>query len=216
MTKGSWLRSKNRIEALSDGIYAIAVTLPVLTLDIGELPSIASESGFVNALLSFTPQVLHYLIAFFILVIFWMVNHKQLDLMTHVDSVFSWLTMIGLFFVAMIPFTTGLVGIYGQYPEANAIFAANLMMIGLFITASWTYATGEHRLIKKDYPEIHIRYGIYRSLIIPSISALIIVCSMIFGMVHLSWLYLLSPLGKVLLNNDMKKRHHDFVPDRDT
>ena len=212
--EGSWLRSKNRIEALSDGIYAIAVTLPVLTIDVSELPSIASESGFVNALMALYPQILHYLIAFFVLVLFWMVNHKQLDLMTHVDNAFSWLTITGLFFVAMIPFTTGLVGTYGQYPEANAIFAANLMMIGLLITAAWRYATKNHRLIKKDYPEIQIRYGIYRSLIVPSISLVIIICSMLFGLVHLSWLYLLIPLVKLILNKDMEKRHRDFVPDQ--
>lgn len=214
--EGSWLRSKNRIEALSDGIYAIAVTLPVLTIDVSNLPAIASESGFVNALMSLYPQILHYLIAFFILVLFWMVNHKQLDLMTHVDNTFSWLTVTGLFFVAIIPFTTGLVGAYGQYPEANAVFAANLMMIGLFIAAAWTYASKDHRLIKKDYPEIQIRYGIYRSLIIPSISFIIIVCSMGFGIVHLSWLYLLTPLAKFMLNKDMKRRDKGFVPDQES
>ena len=58
---------KNRIEALTDGIYAIALTLAVLTIDVGELTPVGSGESFAATLSVTFPQILHYAIAFFVL-----------------------------------------------------------------------------------------------------------------------------------------------------
>lgn len=62
--------NKNRIEALTDGIYAIALTLAVLTIDISKIP-ITDGSSIIPALKTILPQLMHYAIAFFVLASFW-------------------------------------------------------------------------------------------------------------------------------------------------
>ncbi len=149
MTERVRVLSKNRVEALTDGIYAIALTLAVLTIDVEELPPLGSGDSFAAALSVTFPQILHYAIAFFVLITFWMAHHRQVSYIRHVDGVYVWLNVVTLFFVALIPFTTDLVGSYSEYPLAVTFYAGNLFMIGLLTTFSWVYAAGGGRLLSE-------------------------------------------------------------------
>ena len=204
---------KNRIEALTDGIYAIALTLAVLTIDVDELPPVGAGGRFIDSLAVTFPQILHYAIAFFVLVSFWMAHHRQVNHITHVDNVFVWLNVLTLFFVALVPFTTDLVGTYAEYPLAVSFYAGNLCMIGLLTTASWIYIAGKGRLVFEDVSSETYVSGIARGMMVPLVSIIIIIYANLVSASNSTYLFLLIPVVMYLISVLMKRI---YSPDKKT
>jgi len=211
MTEKRRVLGKNRIEALTDGIYAIALTLAVLTIDVDELPPVGTDGQFIDSLAVTFPQILHYAIAFFVLVSFWIAHHRQVNYVSHVDSTFIWLNVVTLFFVALIPFTTDLVGTYTEYSLAVTFYAGNLCMIGLLTTVSWIYIAGKGRLISESISEEAYISGIARGMTVPLVSIIIIVYANLVSASNSTYLFLLIPVIMVFVNKMMKKF---FSPDK--
>ncbi len=207
MTDRKSVLDKNRIEALTDGIYAIALTLAVLTIDVSELPPVGPNGHFINSLSVTFPQILHYAIAFFVLVSFWMAHHRQVSYIGHVDRVYVWLNVVTLFFVALVPFTTDLVGSYSEYPLAVTFYAGNLFMIGLFTTVSWIYAAGGGRLLSSAIPEDLYVYTIGRGMAVPFVCLIIIAYSNLVSADGSTWLFLLIPLIHVIIRMFVRKAY---------
>ncbi|KAF1078941.1 TMEM175 family protein [Methanogenium sp. MK-MG] len=168
------LLEKNRIEALTDGIYAIVLTLSVLMIGTGLYSGSVESSAFYPALNEAIPQLFNYALSFFLLSIFWIVHHRQMNSISHVDSIYIWLNMVSLFFITLVPFTTNLNSDFSEYPLAVAVYAANIMVISLTYTISWCYATRGHRLVAADIPDAAIRNGIRRGLLTSVVSLVVI------------------------------------------
>ena len=167
---------KNRIEALTDGIYAIVLTLSVLMIGTGLYSGPVESSTFYSVLNESIPQILNYALSFFLLSIFWMVHHRQMNTITHVDSIYIWLNLVSLFFITLVPFTTNLNSDYSDYPLAVAVYAANIMVISLSYTMSWHYATKGRRLISADLPEESIKNSIHRGFL-TSVVSIVVICA---------------------------------------
>ncbi|MGB9837246.1 TMEM175 family protein [Methanothermobacter sp.] len=130
--------NKNRIEGLVDGIFAIAMTILVLGI---EVPAgITTESSMFSYLTILAPQIYIYCLSFFLLGIFWRVNHMQFENLKEVDTGFLWINIFWLMFVAMVPFSTELTGDYGEFVTSNIIFHLNMLMVGILLSVSWFYA----------------------------------------------------------------------------
>lgn len=165
---------KNRIEALTDGIYAIVLTLSVLMIGTGLYSGSADSTTFYTSLNEAIPQIFNYALSFLLLSIFWVVHHRQMNSITHVDSIYIWLNMGSLFFITLIPFTTNLNSDYSEYPLAVAVYAANIMVISLSYTLSWYYATRNRRLVAADLSDVSIQNGIRRGLLSAVVSLVVI------------------------------------------
>ncbi len=164
--------TKGRVEALTDGIFAFAMTLLVTTLDFPNsttpLPPLT-----VSSLVSlYSPDLLHYVIAFAVLAGFWVTHHIQFHYIRVMDRTALWIDIGCLLFVALLPFSTALAGDYPDAPLAAMVFEANLLVIGLLILLIWNYATVGRRLVEKSLDERVVLLHTRRSLIIPGISAL--------------------------------------------
>jgi len=105
--------SKSRMEAFSDGVIAIILTLMILELKIPQRPDIA-------ALLPVVPFLLIYALSFIFLGIYWNNHHHLLQAVKHVDGRILWANLHLLFWLSLIPFVTGWVGENGvtQWPVA--------------------------------------------------------------------------------------------------
>ena len=125
------LLTTTRVEALSDGVFAIAMTLLVLSFDVPVLPSNAGSAELVPALSALLPHVWAFLLSFVLLGSFWAVHHRQYHRIRHADDVSIWINLGSLLFVVLLPFSTDLEGEYGNLAPANIIFEANLLLIGL-------------------------------------------------------------------------------------
>ena len=101
-----------RIEAFSDGVFAIVVTLLVLELKLPMLKEHGSVSELAHQLVELAPKFLSWLISFIIVCKFWLNHHHVLGLARHANYGLAWLNSLFLMGQAFIPFPTAMMGEY--------------------------------------------------------------------------------------------------------
>lgn len=99
---------KSRLEAFSDGVFAIVITLLILDIRFPEV----DYSQFQAALTSVLPRILAYVMSFVIIGLYWVVHHNSVHAMKKTDWGFLWLNILLLLCVSFIPFPTSLLGRY--------------------------------------------------------------------------------------------------------
>ncbi|HEY6254855.1 MAG TPA: TMEM175 family protein [Xanthobacteraceae bacterium] len=154
-----------RIEAFSDGVFAVAVTLLVLDLKVPVLQDHADVRELGQALLDQLPKFVSWLISFVIVCKFWLNHHHVLGLARHADYGFVWLNSIFLLGQSFIPFPTAMVGEYPGNPLAvsffGCVFALNtFLFMGL-------HAHIERRLIKPELAALQDPHGFRKGLVGP-------------------------------------------------
>ena len=98
----------NRLETLTDGIYAIAMTILVLAIDIPSISSDMAGAKLHNAILNQTDQLLAYGMSFILLALFWTINHKQNVFLVSTNGLHVWINIFTLAFICLVPYTTSL------------------------------------------------------------------------------------------------------------
>ncbi|MDO8842153.1 TMEM175 family protein [Methanocalculus sp.] len=184
---------KNRLEALTDGMFAIAMTILVLGI---EVPATSTYPDAVSLVLGLLPELYHYTLAFGMLMILWVVHHRQFGVVDHIDSTILWLSGISLLFIALIPFSTSLATEYGEDPLAPIFLEANLLVIGCIYAVIWQY-TARNRLLKPTIDQDRIRVTTYRTLIVP-ITSIIAITFALAGSTWSTIAYLAIPFLKMI------------------
>jgi uncharacterized membrane protein len=119
----------NRIEAFSDGVIAIIITIMVFDLKVPEVAGGINATNVWAVLLSVLPKFFSYMISFVILAIMWINHHQMFHQVKKADITLLWLNNLLLFFMSLIPFSTNFVGANPFLPEAEffygLIFFAN-------------------------------------------------------------------------------------------
>jgi uncharacterized membrane protein len=187
----------SRIETLVDGIFAIAMTLLVLNLSIPQLTNSVSNTTVENYLIGLIPKFFTYALSFVILGIFWRVNHQQFYRIKRANITFLWITVIWLLFVALVPFSTSLMGEFGNTQSANIFFNANLLLIGVFSGLIWYYATKKGFIDEKLTRERIIELNKI-NLILPIVALIAIGAAFIIP-AYSTLMYLTIPLVKKII-----------------
>lgn len=138
-----------RLLALSDGIYAIAMTLLVLDLS---LPEGLDSAEFHRELRAMVPQFLAYGLSFTLLVGFWQDQRRIHMLVRQADEGFIRLTALGLGAVALVPFPTSMLSDYTDEPVAVALYSAVIAAIDLIHLAQFTLLCRRPRLRTRAVP----------------------------------------------------------------
>jgi len=183
--------TKGRVEALTDGIFAFAMTLLVTTLDFPNSTATLPPLTASSLVSLYSPDLLQYIIAFAVLAGFWVTHHTHFHYIRVMDRTALWINIACLLFVALLPFSTALAGDYPDTPLAAIVFEANLLTIGLLILLIWNYATVGRRLVERSLDESVVILHTRRSLIIPVISAIGILLALA-GSTWSTAVYLLS------------------------
>lgn len=197
----------DRLLFLSDGVFAIAITLLVLEI---ALPHIsggfqAEERQFPDALWGVWPQVLTYALTFLIVGVYWMSHQRMFEYLTRANSVLAWLNVFFLMSVAFLPIPSRILGEYGALGAAVRFYALSLMVPGLWIIAMWWYATAHHRLVEKDLDTSLIRHRLERTLIAPVVFVVAIGLSYLNP--HLAAASLLLVVVGVVVHEIWHRRH---------
>ena len=129
-----------RIEALSDGVFSIAMTLLVLELSIPFYGAVHSEGDLWLVLLSTAPKLLVYFMSFITLGIFWTGQSLQFTYITKSDRHLNWLTIFFLMFVALVPFSTAFLSEYIVFKLAIGVYWFNILILGIIAYVHWQYA----------------------------------------------------------------------------
>lgn len=130
---------KSRIEALSDGIFAIAMTLLVLSLTVPEIPRNQAPFLLPGKIAGLLPEFMLFVIAFFVLSGYWISHHRILGKIRYVDGMLVRINIFLLFSIVLIPFTTSLSGDYTDVPEAVLLFHVNLLASSLLLAGMTVY-----------------------------------------------------------------------------
>ena len=157
-------RSVERLAALSDGVFAVAMTLLVLDLHAPAMEAVHSESDLWQALGTLGPRLAIYAMTFVTLGIFWVGQQTQLNHLAHSDRSLSWIHIAFLFAVSLTPFSTTLLAGFTTYRIALLAYWLNILLLGAVLYASWTCALSS-RLVKDDMPA-HQSTAIKRRILI--------------------------------------------------
>ena len=164
-------QSAERLAALSDGIFAVAMTLLVLDLRVPVAEAIHSERDLWQALAALSPRLVLYMMSFLTLGIFWVGQQTQLNHLARSDRHLTWIHIAFLLAVSITPFSTSLLAEYARYRIALLEYWVNLALLGGVLYGSWGY-TYRRGLLKDDVPREAIAAVCRRILLGQSLYAL--------------------------------------------
>ncbi len=141
--------SAERLAALSDGVFAVAMTLLVLDVRAPAVEAIHSELDLRRALIALTPRLVMYVMTFLTLGIFWVGQQTQLNHLARSDRSLTWVHLWFLLAVSMTPFSTTLLAQFTRYRSALLIYWGNIALLGLTLFLSWQCAM-RAKLIKPE------------------------------------------------------------------
>jgi uncharacterized membrane protein len=155
--------SKNRIEALTDGIFAVVMTILVLDISVPQISSSHSIVGstvarneLLKRLFDLWQKILSFGISFTILAIYWMAHHRQFHYIKHSNSALIWINIVFLMATCLLPFSTSLLGEYMDQEISILIYGSNSIVIASLLYIQWWYATASRngRLVDENLDPI--------------------------------------------------------------
>lgn len=147
--------STNRLETLTDGIFAIAMTLLVFGLSISD----PDRTPLLTKLGHLLPNVLSVIVSFVILGVVWVATHSQFQYIRRADHALIWLNLSFLLCVTLVPFSAGVLGRYAPQPIAVILYGSNLLVCLLFHYGMWWHATRGGHLVDANLDPRVVRMG---------------------------------------------------------
>ncbi|MGZ3690181.1 MAG: TMEM175 family protein [Pseudobdellovibrio sp.] len=172
-----------RLNALCDGVFAIAMTLLVLELRIPDSPNILTSEQFMALLNAMAPSLTSYLISFFVIGVYWSIHNRISNHMLLIDRQIVRQTFFLLLGVSLLPLTTQIQGKYGYLGLSTSLYALNVALCGLASFKIWSYClkNPEH-ISPHTSPEMRELFK-WRLLVAP----LVFMASIPISFVNTSW-----------------------------
>jgi uncharacterized membrane protein len=165
------IKETTRIEAFSDAVFAIAITL--LVLELIQILHTQSDDGLLKTCLHHWQSFLAFLIGFVTILVCWINHHVAFEYIKKVDTKFMWVNGFLLFVVTLTPFPTAILAEYLEKESglALAIFGFNYILIAIAADGICTYAYNHHLIEEEQrksfyYFKLIYRYGIFYTLIV--------------------------------------------------
>ncbi|MGH2406865.1 MAG: TMEM175 family protein [Candidatus Limnocylindrales bacterium] len=171
------ISSTGRIEAFSDGVMAIAITLLVLDLKVPDEAQVSAAGNLVAALLARWPAYLAYLTAFLTVGIIWLNHRSFVDKVNRFDDRLQWLNLALLLGVATLPFPTALMADYvavggPSASTATALYGLLAALMGLPWVFMWRHLRGHAELLEPPFGAAYAAKELRRASIGPLIFGL--------------------------------------------
>lgn len=160
-----------RLETLSDGVFAIALTL--LVFDVKMNPPFNSYQDYLDNLGDLGASTLYYLLTFVVIAGYWAQNRHTMRLLKRQDAPFTWLTFLFLAFITFFPVSLNILNNshdvqHHQFSQGVIIYAIVLAGCGFSSAILWAYATGGQRLIDSNTPTTQLRLRGITLLVAPA------------------------------------------------
>src|ERR671938_755326 len=139
--------SKQRVELLTDGVFAVVMTLLVLEISVPRISShnaigsAAAGTELLSGLFDLWPKMLSFGISFIILAIYWLAHHRQFYYIKHVNRTLIWINFMFLMATCLLPFSSSLLGEYRQQQISIFVFGANSIIIASLRYILWWHDT---------------------------------------------------------------------------
>jgi uncharacterized membrane protein len=186
--------SKSRIEALSDGVFSIAMTLLVLKLEVpdamhqhSDADMLAQLRGLLGGAAFFT-----YVITFLIAGGFWFLHHLTFHFIRHVNGFLVGINLVFLMMVSLLPFSAELMGHLFVHPVSQLFYFGNQFALAVLLNLHWQYATHLDLIIDADRREAkHLSFRV-------RMTAIVFLASIIVGIVEPFYSWVPIPIGAVI------------------
>jgi uncharacterized membrane protein len=203
---------KSRLEALTDGIFAVTMTLLVLDLKLPNATGASPQEAFAR-LVELLPHLDDYIISFIVLCVFWLAHMRLLRRVTGVDVSFVWLNLFFLLFTTFVPPMTAFIGHNPTQPVAAVAYGCNLILILLFEALMWRRAA--HHLIGETAADgdalwriMRRRFGSAALVIVLGMASALLEIELATNVGYASYVYLLLiAAGVVHHRRDVDVRH---------
>lgn len=130
-----------RITAFSDGIFAVAITLLVLSISVPDLGGAETDANLQARLVDTVPSIIGFVVSFVVVGVFWLSHHRLFQIVHEYDRFTLYANLVFLMTICFVPFPTGVVARYGQLPTAVNFYAASMAFAGLMLALLWWVAT---------------------------------------------------------------------------
>ncbi|OGT41005.1 MAG: hypothetical protein A3F13_09710 [Gammaproteobacteria bacterium RIFCSPHIGHO2_12_FULL_40_19] len=139
----------NRLEAFSDGVFAIIITLLILDIHTPEIHAVNNEKLFLG-LIALTPKILIYIISFLNIAVYWINHHQLFSVLKRTDRGFLWLNCLLLLVLVFVPFPTSVVGEYPDQIIAITFFGLVMMVAAIIFGTMRLYSAYYGCLVNCD------------------------------------------------------------------
>jgi uncharacterized membrane protein len=186
----------DHIISFADAIFAFSITFMAISIDIPNLAQNLTQTQVIDKLLESIPEFEIYVISFFMIGIYWISYHQIFNQIVNSDTAVTWLTLIFLFFITLIPLATNVEIGFG-YQIVFVLYALVLTIAGELLTITWLHAT-KNKLIDKNLTprEIH---NISLEVIVPTVVFLLSILVSFIDLQTAYYFWILIIPGKVIL-----------------
>jgi len=198
----------HRCEALTDGIFAVAMTLLVIELKLPEHGLVHSADELAAALLGLAPKAMSWALSFFILALFWIGHHRAFAWVRHADSRLVTLNLLQLAVVSLMPFSAALSGEYGGVLLSQVVFSTNMALLGILALLVLRYIHRHPELGPTPMPLARYRGARLRISGVILISVVAVALAMVMpvpsmGNMAFMLMAVISPLSRVIERREL-------------
>jgi len=190
------------VTSFADAIFAFSITFMAITINIPNLAQNLTQAQVIDKLSESLPEFEIYVISFFMIGIYWIAYHQIFNHIVGSHQVTTWLTLVFLFFITLIPLATNMQIGYGSYQIVFVLYALVLTIAGALTTIIWLHAT-KNKLINQNMTQIEIHCVLLESTLSPAVFLLSILVSFIdLQIAYYFWLVIIP--AKIVLRNKNK------------
>jgi len=166
MSSGSFTPSikVEHVISFSDAVFAFAITLMALSIDIPDLPSNLTQAELLDKLYDLFPQFESYIISFAVIALFWVSYHQVFNHIKGSHIVMVYLNLLFLLLITLLSLSTSLVINYGNYRIPYVIYSFIVILTSSLLTLIWWHATKDKLLIDKNLHPLYIK-GVMLTLV---------------------------------------------------
>lgn len=159
-----------RLIFFSDAVFAIAITLLALEIQVPQIPSGSEATLLPGALLSLWPKFFSFLISFWVIGFYWLAHHRTFHYINGYDHSLLLINLLFLMWLVLLPFSTSLLGEYGNQQIVEIIYAVHVAVTGLTLSWVWRHASRDPNLMDAARMDpFEFRYNELRALVVPLI-----------------------------------------------
>jgi len=215
------LRKEFQLERMilfSDAVFAIAITLLVIEIKIPgkeELGGTVSDKSLLMALGHLIPKFAGFLVSFMMIGLYWTVHHRMFGFVTSYTHKLLVLNLVFLFFVALMPFSTGF---YSEYAGADfyrqqlkvpmTFYVLNFCGMGFLNYFMWAYITNpKNKVAEPPVDKMMARHARARSLVVPIIFLAMLPIAYFTNVIFAAYVPMLIPVIIRILRNRIEKKY---------
>jgi len=184
-----------RVISFSDAVFAFAITLMALSIDIPDLPTHLTQSELLDKLYELYPQFESYVISFAVIAIFWVSYHQVFNHIKGSHITMVYLNLLFLLLITLLSLSTSLVINYGTYQIPYIIYCFIVIMTSSLLATIWWHATRNKRLVDKNLHLFFIKGVLVNLMSIPIVFTISIIISFVnLDIAQYFWL-IIAPLN---------------------